>query len=473
MDKKKKERKNLKIILEDIMKNGKKTIIILMFIIFSLKIFSFENKLTIEGYGTISGKKENISHWMYSGKEGVFNKFDEKAGIFINYNGEFNKIDYGLKIKISNSNNEDNIEIKEVYLGKKWENYLVFAGKKNYKKANEKSDLSTGSLLVSENSESPLRIHFGTNGYTPVWKTKGKLLLSASMSNSVLESDRKCKSPYIHEKEAYLKLKTGDKSALYGGISHAALWGGELNGEKINSDFMDFISVLIVDNKGDNGIENEVVNKIGDHKGIYEIGYENEVFNKKINFYYQHFFEDRDGKKFNNWRDMVLGTQIKNKQKDIVEEVVAEYLYTKHQGGTGNHLETGGQDYYYDNYLYGPWTYDDMIIGNSLFITEGSGENIKIVHSRIKAFHLGVKGSFTNEIRYKTMVTYSENFGTCADVGKDIFTNGKKQWYTYFEIEKNNLFKYKNLSGKMGIGYDDGEIFNRTGVITSLKYSFK
>lgn len=454
------------------MKYMKKAVLFFLFIFIAAKMFSANNELKIEGYGAALEKGSNLTHWMYSGKNGVYNKFDEKAGAFIEVNGELKKIEYGSNLKLSNSDKEDSIEIKEIYLRKKWKNYIAILGKKGYEKANEKSELSTGSLLISNNAESPFRIHFGTKGYIPVWKTNGKLLLNASMSNSVLEKERNCKSPYLHEKEGYLKLKLGKERFVYGGVSHIALWGGELNGEKINSDFMDFISVLIIDNKGHNELENEVINKIGDHKGIYEIGYIDKMGEKDFKLYFQHFFEDRDGMKLNSIQDMLLGINIKNDNGKFFKEMLLEYIHTKYQGGTGTHLENGGQDYYYDNYLYGPWTYKDMILGNSLVVTDGSGENIKVVHSRIRAFHTGISGNLSSKLKYKTMLTYSENYGTCADKGKDFFTDGKKQWYTYFEIEKENLFSNPRLNGKIGFGYDDGEIYSRTGTIASLEYKF-
>ena len=97
------------------------------------------------------------------------------------------------------------------------------------------------------------------------------------MANGILEKERRCEAPYLHEKELYLKLKLDQNKSFYGGISHAALWGGELNGKKINSSFTDFLSVLIGINTGDNTISSEASNRIGDHKGIYEFGYTTET----------------------------------------------------------------------------------------------------------------------------------------------------------------------------------------------------
>lgn len=447
-------------------------VLIFTFVFLAFSTYSESLKIEMETYGIGSKNGNKPSHWLYSGKSGVFNSENEKVGTVLKLNGEIKKINFGTKLKISNSENENTLLIKEMYIEKDWKNWILYGGKKSYKKSNSEFELSTGKLLVSENAESPSRLYFGTNGYIPVPKTKEKLLFSASISHSKLEKERICKEPYLHEKEFYLKLKTGEKSSFYGGISHAARWGGEKDGKKINSSFDDFLSVLTLTNIGKNGIETEVTNKIGDHKGMHEFGYNFEKNNKDVAFYYQHFFEDSDGKRFQNYKDMLLGMNVKNKKREFINEMNIEYIYTKNQGGEMTHDKGGGQDYYYDNYLYGPWTYKDMIIGNSFFLTEGSKENLKISHSRIKGCHFGIKGKLLENLNYKTLVTYSKNYGTYADIGTDLFKNGKKQWYTYFEVEKNNLFNNENLSGIIGIGYDDGEIYNRAGIISSLKYTF-
>ena len=429
-------------------------------------------KIEIETYGIASKNGNAPPRLIFSGNNGVFNPFDEKIGIILNFKNNIKKINIGTKLKISNSDNENTLIVKEIYLEKDWKNWVLYGGKKSYNKSNPEFELSTGKLLVSENAESPPRLYFGTNGYIPVPVTKERLLFSASISHANLEKERVCKSPYLHEKEFYFKLKNGEKSSFYAGISHAARWGGEINGKKINSSFNDFLSVLTLTNIGENEIETEAINKIGDHKGMHEFGYNFEDDNKNMNFYYQHFFEDSDGKRFQNYKDMLLGMNIKNKKIEFIDEINIEYIYTKNQGGEMPHDQGGGQDYYYDNYLYGPWTYKDMIIGNSFFITEGSKENLKISHSRIKGCHFGIKGKLLEDLNYKTLVTYSKNYGTYGDIGTDLFINGKKQWYTYFEVEKNKLFNNKNLSGIIGFGYDDGEIYNRMGIISSLKYNF-
>ena len=437
--------------------------IFLMFRIISC--FAGEVALNAELYG-INSNREEIARWLYSGKNGLIEKSNEKNGAIIGLKGNYVGIEAGLKAKCSN---EESIKLKEIYVEKDWANYTVYAGKKSYLFSNPKSELSTGSLLVSNNAEAPPVLYLGTKGYIPLKWSGNKVLISASMANGILEKERVCESPYLHEKELYLKLKLNQKNSFYGGISHAALWGGEVNGKKINSGFSDFISVLLVNNTGDNGIVNEATNKIGDHKAIYEIGYEKSGENADAVFYCQHFFEDGSGKKFKNWKDMLLGINIIPKREGVISEVLMEYIYTKDQSGLGVHNVSGGNDYYYDNYIYGPWTYKDMIIGNSLFITEGSGKDIKIVHSRISGINIGIRGKLGKEWSYTGRFTATQNFGTCNDAGKEIFDKGKKEYYTILQLEKAEPFGIKESSAYMAIARDTGEIYNNTGVIIGFK----
>lgn len=454
----------------------KKNLLILIFIIVQGILYAdneFELSLNNYAMGKTSGN--DYAHWIYSNSEGKFSKDREHIGIVLDGEGQNGKIEYGGRLILKDNGEVYKGDINRLYIGRRTKNFNMYIGKKEYEVSNKKSELSSGSLMVSNNASSPYRIYFGTNGYIPLPKTKERLLLSASISHSQLEHNRKCVAPYLHEKEGYLKLLVGEKSSVYGGITHIALWGGEVNGKKINSSFTDFLSVLLTYNIGKNDIETETENKIGDHKGIHEFGYTTEIGNSDINVYYQHFFEDRDGRKFQNWRDMLLGINVKNKKSSLIDEILFEYIYTKNQGGNSFHLDGGGQDYYYENYLYGPWSYKDMIIGNSLFVGSGSGKDFKIIHSRIKGFHIGLKGTLTEEYKYKILLSRTENCGTFADYNSSnsVFYKGKKQWYSLFMLNKENMFGNENGIGYISIGRDTGELSQNTTIMAGYLHKFR
>lgn len=161
---------------------------------------------------------------------------------------------------------------------------------------------------------------------------------------------------------------------------------------------------------------------------------------------------------------MLAGISVKDKGNGLFEEIVAEYIYTKDQSGTGIHDTKGGNDSYYDNYIYGPWTYKNMILGNSLFVTEGSGKQIRILHSRISGVHLGVKGRLSKTWSYNTKFSLTKNFGTCSDAGKEIFEKGKKEIYSLIQLEKAEPFGIKESTLYIAAARDCGELYNNSSV---------
>ena len=115
------------------------------------------------------------------------------------------------------------------------------------------------------------------------------------------------------------------------------------------------------------------------------------------------------------------GIELISNKKNYINQFLYEYINTMNQSGSlGATDSTYGWDNYYNHYLYqSGWTYYGRVIGNPLFtlgLNKGRYSDMEyIINNRIKAHHMGFAGSISNQINYRVLYTYSENFGIFPD----------------------------------------------------------
>ena len=160
-------------------------------------------------------------------------------------------------------------------------------------------------------------------------------------------------------------------------------------------------------------------------------------------------------------------------QEAFVSDIVIELLYTMDQSGSEEVSDsTYGWDDYYNNYLYrGGWVYKRKVIGNPMF-TLGKNEIRDwphIVNNRIIAIHTGFEGNITSSFQYRTLFTYSKNYGTYHDKDRSrkrnidyFFEDGLNQFSYRLDLKTNQLFKNNNLTTTASIIGDSGELFENT-----------
>ena len=171
-----------------------------------------------------------------------------------------------------------------------------------------------------------------------------------------------------------------------------------------------------------------------------------------LGVYLDHFFEDHSsmlmleyngygqGSEWNekkdsryflyDFKDMLLGVEMQLKNQDWLNRIVVEYLYTKYQSGPVYHDRTpafsdhiGGDDNYYNHYIFTGWQHWGQVMGNPLYRsplynTDGS---IRVVNNRFVAWHLGLSGQPLAPLHYRLLATYQTGYGTYDDP----FTNKK------------------------------------------------
>ncbi len=279
-------------------------------------------------------------------------------------------------------------------------------------------ELSSGSMLIGKNALPLPKI--GLLGEYRI-KKKNRFKFSYGISHSVLDkNDFYNEPPYIHEK--FLYLIKNENNYEYGfGFVHEAMWGGStyLNG-KFPSSFNDFLKVFISAD-GEKVEGQPHTNALGNHLGIWDFYYSKKNKSNVLKFYYQHFFEDTSGLRFQNRFDGLWGFEYKNLHSKL--NYIFEYIDTSSQDRDPPYIN---ENYYnHSEYKLG-WSYKGYVIGNPF---------INNIPSKIA--HFGISMDELNN--YKLKVLLSKRIDTndtlkySLSVGKVfqnfttlIFINGSK-----------------------------------------------
>ncbi len=293
------------------------------------------------------------------------------------------------------------------------ESYISFSMKKFYKIKFGKyyrdfstylnDDLSSGSMLIGKNALPIPKI--GLLGEYHI-KKKNKLKFSYGIAHSILEkNDIYNESPFIHEKFLYLIKNENDYQYGFGFV-HEAMWAGStyLYG-KFPSSFSDFWKVFLsADGQKVEGQPH--ANALGNHLGIWDFYYVKKNKSNIFKFYYQHFFEDTSGLRFQNRFDGLWGFEYKDLSSKL--NYVLEYIDTSNQDRNPPYVD---ENYYnHSEYKLG-WSYKGYVIGNPFINNVPS----KIIHSGISMDELN---------NYKFKILLSKRIDT-NDTLKYSFSVGK------------------------------------------------
>tara|TARA_B100001173_G_scaffold20819_1_gene16624 strand:+ start:1627 stop:2871 length:1245 start_codon:yes stop_codon:yes gene_type:complete len=313
--------------------------------------------------------------------------------IYFNYNTNYKRENINVALKVFAS--KDKIYIGESFVQSKVFNNTYLKAGKYYKDFSSylNDSLSSGSLLISNNAEPIPKVGI-LSSYK--FKKSQKFDFNFGIAHAVLAKSKIYKTaPMLHEKFIYLNYFK-DQNEFSIGFIHEAIWGGstEEYGDFPHS-YKDFLKVFIsADGPLLDGEPH--ANALGNHLGIWDFYYKRIVNDKELKLYYQHFFEDTSGLRFDNKSDGLWGIELSNffKQTDIL----FEYLNTMNQDSNPPYVNEN----YYNHYQYQEgWSYKGYGIGNP-FINY-------LDNNPSKVFHVGISTNELNQYSYKLLLSRKIN----------------------------------------------------------------
>jgi hypothetical protein len=347
----------------------------------------------------------------------------DPSEIYFNYKARYKHKNANIGVKVFAS--KDKIYIGESYVKSELFSNTYLKVGKYYKDFSSylNETLSSGSLLISNNAEPMPKIGL-LSSYK--FKKSQNFDFNFGISHGLFSKSTIYKTaPMLHEKFVYLNYSK-NKNDFSIGFVHEAIWGGstESYGDFPHS-FKDFFKVFIsADGPLLDGEPH--ANALGNHLGIWDFYYKKTINNKELKFYYQHFFEDTSGLRFDNKSDGLWGIELSNFIKNT--DILIEYLNTMNQDSNPPYVDEN----YYNHYQYQEgWSYKGYSIGNP-FIDF-------LENNPSKVFHLGISSNEVNNYSYKLLLSRkidsSDLIKYQASIGKMI-----NQWLVKVVVtgEKNN-----------------------------------
>lgn len=354
--------------------------------------------------------------------------------------------------------------VQQAFVEGRWLHGTLSVGSKQYPMELKNNSLSSGSQTLGINARPVPQVRIALPEYWTVPLTNGWLHLKGHIAYGRMTDDNwqhdftSRKSKYsdnvlYHSKAGYLKIGKDNSFGSFSlelGLEMAATFGG-------NSHYMDN-SGNMIEVKGNAGLkaywdafipggadpgETTYKNVSGNQTGswLIRMNWDEDLW--RFSLYADKYFEDHSamfqldydgygsGEEWQkkkkrrfllyDFKDWMLGAELNLKYGRWVRNIVFEYVYTKYQSGPIYHDHTstipdhiGGNDDFYNHYIYTGWQHWGQVIGNPLYRSPiyNTDGTIMVKDNRFVAFHLGIDGQPADNFSYRMLASWQQGLGT-------------------------------------------------------------
>ena len=417
--------------------------------------------------GMLSSEEE-LPFWMHHNKVGrvapdsnISTWFTAKA---ITNLSLFSSIEGGAGI-LYYDGLKDGLAIDELYANYRYKWLQVTLGQKHRPILYNGLSASNQNILWSLNARPLPGIRFATN--RPVFFSQEPGLeregfgFEAIWAEYFMGKDRYTEGAMLHHKNFRLVYRFSEVWEIKAGMHHFAQWGGNPAGnelEKRPDSFSTYLDV-ITGQGGESGLE-ENADVLANHLGSYELFISREFRDFRLQFIYNHLFEDSWGMGFGNFPDGRYGIYYEDTETDrLFNSFIVEYYNTRNQrnlNGPVEHLE------YFSHGIYrSGWTYRNRIIGAPFFTPYEAETGPGISNNKFSAIHIGIGGQvplgFQN-YPYKLLLSYNHREGSWTNwinPNEDLFHTylTARVWDSTFDV---NVDLGADFSSKGNSGFGAG-----------------
>ncbi len=415
----------------------------------------FLGEINLKG---LASTKELLPFWMFHNQRGRISERSNAAGWVSGkaiYELNTKRIlEFGIGI-LYQDGISDQVFLDELYGSYKNSWLEVVAGRKHHMELYNGLSAVNGNFLWTLNAMPIPGIQVRTLR-TIFFSEKGRWGFEASWSEYFMEEDRFVKNARLHNKSLYLIFNNRKDLEIKMGIQHFAQWGG-ISSKKIYGkqpdEIKDYIRVFAGYDGGENSLQSDQDNALGNHIGSYEIKISKSFKKMRLEFLYSHLFEDASGIFFYNYFDGSYGLFADfNKKSGWINSLMYEFYYTNGHY-TSNSSWALTWDNYFNNGVYtSGWTYKGRVIGLPFFATDFYDDELYhggsiVDNNRIIVHHLGVEGKAFNKLPYKCLLSYRKNYGDYRTPHAG-FKIPKNVFSTYLDL---NIFKsFLDLNLELG-----------------------
>ena len=433
-----------------------------------------QKKINYELGATASiSSASNLPFWSVTNQNGRIpneNSIVTDFSTFTEFNhSEASVFDHEFGVSLSGSvTNEIEGMISQAYGRFRWKKLQLSVGSRCEDIQFDNLSATNGNLFLSNNARPIPRISIGTQDYWKLPYIGDWVSVKGMFSEGIMLDDRYVDKTRVHYKNVYVKLGGNRKLNFVVGFQHYAQYGGtSFNPEigKIKTGFEDYARMLVAKGGTEGQLAGEVENALGNHLGGWDIHVHYKTEKVDWELYRQTMFEDHSGIYITR-PDGVTGLFARFKaEKALVQSVMYENYYTKYQSGNspGGAVKPDGglftgQDNYFNNYIYrSGWTHYGRTLGIPFFTPQKANEDgftIGVSNNRIVAHHLGIKGHLFHKVPYRTLISYSQNWGTYSAK----FENGMREQLSAM-LELQLPGKLLPFEMSFAITMDQGEMY--------------
>ena len=383
--------------------------------------------------------------------------------------------------------------VHQAFMEGRWLKGTLTIGAKEYPMELKNNQLSSGSQTFGINARPIPQIRLALPDYWQVPFLKGWLHMKGHIAYGKTTDDgwqkdftkkdsRYTENALYHSKAGYLKIGNAEKlplsielglemACVFGGTSYKKE-DGEMTPMKNSTDIKSFWHAFYPSGGEVNEMDKDFHNEEGNHLGswVARINYDAETW--KLGIYADKYFEDHssmlqldydgfgEGEEWNvrkkqryvlyDFKDWMLGAELKLKNGSWLKGLVAEYLYTKYQSGPVYYDHNAiwqdhvcGCDNFYNHGIHTGWQHWGQVMGNPLYLSPIYNENgqIQVTNNRFMAFHLGMNGSILPNLDYRILASWQDGLGTYSEPYTE------KRYNTSFLAEASYRFTQKTLRG--------------------------
>lgn len=407
---------------------------------------------------------------------------------------------YGLDVALAH-HYTSTLVVQQAYAEGRWLKTTLTVGSKEYPMELKNNALSSGSQALGINARPIPQVRFALPDYWTVPYTKNWLAVKGHLAygkptddnwqkDFTHQQNRYTEGALYHSKAGYLRF--GPKNITFElGLEMACQFGGKtfrMGGPQDDAvyenaqDLHSFWNALLPAS-GKDVTDNVYSNAEGNHLGswVARLNFDYETWN--LGLYADHFFEDNssmvhvsyagygegnewDVKKDNRYflhdfKDWLLGTELKLKDVSWLNDIVVEYMYTKYQSGPLYHDHTPamsehicGKDNYYNHLLFTGWQHWGMVMGNPFYLSPLYNEDgtIQVKNNRFTAWHLGLSGDPSARLHYRVLATWQRGYGNYHELFREPEENVSILAEASYRLQDGWLLK-------AALGMDSGHIY--------------
>ncbi len=389
-------------------------------------------------FGTYLSSGNELPFWMTSNRDGVFSLSNNNYQLIqAGFEKKFDPASSGTwdftwgAHLVYGYGGKSDFQANQYWLGVRHQKIILKAGAQSDPALYRGLSSTNGNADRSNNSRPLPGISFSTDSYIPFLFWEKWFSFKVEYEEKFFSDHAYVKNAHLHHKSLYGKAELEKNWSIIWGLEHFVLWGGtspdNIIGEMPGiSQYFNYVLGL---KGGPGAYKDDQSNRGGNQLGIYALKVKKEWTHSSLEFYWNHIFEDRSGMEMVNLRDGLWGLHLNKKdQSALFTDFVYEFMYTLNQSGSfhliaaqmpddPNRLTGRGKDNYFDHYIYRSFTYYNRMMGTPLFVPRigANGKADGFESTRMWMHHFGAKGELGPGLNWKTIFTWSRNFGTYTD----------------------------------------------------------